>query len=205
MVNEKSLILVDFDGTVADSYSLIIDCLEKYLNITIDDPCSLKNLSSKDVVRKLGIRWYQIPTIIRLVRRKFKDEISTVSEVRGVLESLTVLKEKTKAKVFLVSSNSKENIHLFLAGKDNSEVFDGVVSMKTVFGKAKKIGRFIEKSGFSRENTWYIADETRDIADSKRNGLKSAAVTWGYNSKEALIKYNPTIFVENPSELHEKI
>ena len=35
---------------------------------------------------------------------------------------------------------------------------------------------------------YYVCDEIRDIEAARKSKIKSIAVTWGYNSKEALEK-----------------
>ena len=36
------------------------------------------------------------------------------------------------------------------------------------------------------EDVVYVGDETRDIVAARKLGIRVAAVTWGYNSSEAL-------------------
>jgi phosphoglycolate phosphatase-like HAD superfamily hydrolase len=46
-----------------------------------------------------------------------------------------------------------------------------------------------------------VCDEVRDIEAAKKSGIKSIAVAWGYNTKDALIKENPDFLVNSPDEL----
>jgi phosphoglycolate phosphatase-like HAD superfamily hydrolase len=47
----------------------------------------------------------------------------------------------------------------------------------------------------------YIGDETRDIEAAKESGLRMAAVTWGYNSPEALAAMRPDHLITSPEEI----
>ena len=47
----------------------------------------------------------------------------------------------------------------------------------------------------------YIGDETRDIQAAKKAGIRSAAVTWGYNSRKALEAQSPDYLIHSPQEL----
>ena len=62
----------------------------------------------------------------------------------------------------------------------------------------------IKEYKLNLEEVIYIGDEDRDIIAAKRVGVKVIAVTWGYNSKEKLMKEKPDCLVSSPKEL-EKI
>jgi len=47
----------------------------------------------------------------------------------------------------------------------------------------------------------YIGDEVRDIKAAKRAAVSVAAVTWGFNTKEALSKHEPDWLISTPDEL----
>ncbi|MEB3145344.1 MAG: HAD hydrolase-like protein, partial [Cylindrospermopsis raciborskii 1523720] len=51
----------------------------------------------------------------------------------------------------------------------------------------------------------YVGDETRDIEAAKKANLKVIAVTWGFNSPEALTRENPDFLIDHPRELLEAI
>ena len=50
-----------------------------------------------------------------------------------------------------------------------------------------------------------MGDETRDVEAAKKANIKVVAVTWGFNSPEALAKENPDFLINHPSELLEVI
>jgi phosphoglycolate phosphatase-like HAD superfamily hydrolase len=52
---------------------------------------------------------------------------------------------------------------------------------------------------------FYIGDETRDIEAAKKAGIKSIAVTWGYNTKAILDNSNPDFLCESTDALKETI
>ena len=47
----------------------------------------------------------------------------------------------------------------------------------------------------------YVGDMTHDIEAGKEAGVKTVALTWGYQSKEILEKHNPDYIIANISEL----
>jgi phosphoglycolate phosphatase len=49
----------------------------------------------------------------------------------------------------------------------------------------------------------YVGDETRDVEAARKAGMRSAAVTWGFNSRELLEKSRPDFLIDRPGELLE--
>jgi len=46
----------------------------------------------------------------------------------------------------------------------------------------------------------YVGDEIRDIRAARKVGIAVAAVTWGFNSQEALAAENPDFLVDSPEK-----
>ncbi len=47
----------------------------------------------------------------------------------------------------------------------------------------------------------YVGDEIRDVEAAKKAGIRVIGVSWGYNSKNALLKAKPDHVIENPEEI----
>ena len=202
-------IIFDFDGTLADSSVLLIKILNglssKYgfKNFTKEDLEYLKTLPSREVVKKMGIPKWRLPFLLRHVRLAMKKDIGALklshSGLKGMLLSL---KESGDVKLGILSSNSRRSIEEFLRIHD-IDFFDYIYTTKSLWKKEKKF-RKLESLGIIKiDEAIYIVDETRDIISSKKVGLKCAAVTWGYNSKEILEKFEPEYMLKDPVELLE--
>ena len=48
----------------------------------------------------------------------------------------------------------------------------------------------------------YVRDEVRDIVACQRIGVDIVAVTYGFNSKELLKKYEPTYLVDSLDDIN---
>ena len=57
--------------------------------------------------------------------------------------------------------------------------------------------------GAGSSDVLYVGDETRDIEAAREAGLAMTAVTWGYNSEQALSALGPQHIVRSPGELLE--
>lgn len=51
------------------------------------------------------------------------------------------------------------------------------------------------------QQTYYIGDETRDIDVARAVGIKSIAVTWGFQGEAILRKRKPDYVIASPSKL----
>lgn len=55
------------------------------------------------------------------------------------------------------------------------------------------------------EESIYIGDSDVDIETAKNAGLECISVTWGFRDREFLIKHDGKLFIDEPSEIFEKI
>ena len=106
-------LLFDFDGTLADSYDMLISCINvlsvKYTYPIITDLKILKNTSMKQVIKEdLGIRLYKLPFFMKDVQKEINVKAHEIQLFPG---RLPVLKKLAKQfSLSILSSNSKEVI-----------------------------------------------------------------------------------------------
>lgn len=71
--------------------------------------------------------------------------------------------------------------------------------------KGELIAHIMEEEGLSPDDTVMVGDRKYDIAAAKNNNIKSLGVTYGFGSKEELIKAGADFLAEKPSEIKEII
>jgi len=103
----------------------------------------------------------------------------------------------------IVTSNIESNVQKFLHAND-LDLFDFFYSGKSIFGKEKIINKILHDKRLSKDDVYFVGDEVRDIEAGKKAKVTTIAVTWGYNSAEALQKENPDHIINSPAEF-EKI
>ena len=197
----KTIAIFDFDGTICQSFDLIVACLQKKSPTQLD-PNHLRTLPSKDVVKAVGLKLVDLPGMILSVRKSFKENIATQSVVPQLKESLVELKNKGVS-LHIVSSNSEENIEMWLENNGCRDIFDSIYSASTIFGKAKVLKSMMKTNKIDKDLCVYIGDETRDIQAAKEVGLESIAVSWGYNTLDILSTYEPTYLCKVPKDIFE--
>jgi phosphoglycolate phosphatase-like HAD superfamily hydrolase len=199
------ILLFDFDGTIADTADAFIKIYNtiaqenNYTLISKENFSTLKDMGIIDNMRYMNVPLYKLPSLSHHVRIALKNEIPHLELIDGIREPLTSLKEKGY-KLYVVSSNSKENIQAFLEHNQVS-VFDEVYSVLNLFGKHVTINKLIRANNWDRNQVMYIGDEVRDIEAAKKSGIRMISVLWGYNSEKLLSENNPDLLLRHPTEL----
>lgn len=201
----RTIILFDFDGTIADSvYSIfkIVNILaEKYSFTSIHekDMESYRNETVSNIFKKLHVPLYKLPLLAIDTKQLQSKEIPFIKPIAGIKEALTELKDAGYT-LGILTSNGKENVEEFLKRND-LELFEYITSDSSLFGKDKVIKKFMKQNHVTNKEIVYVGDEIRDIEACNKVSVPVIAVTWGFNSKQALIKYKPTYTIDTPSEL----
>lgn len=204
------VIIFDFDGTIADTFDAIVRITNRlavefgYKPVSEEDIVKLRNLTSRQIVNQSGISIFKLPFFLKKVKDELNNEIQTVKPVRGIKEVLIDLKNQGN-KLVIITSNSQENVNIFLENNDLINSFSLVCSASTLFGKNKIINKFINQHNINFSQVIYVGDETRDIDAAKRSNIKVVGVSWGFNSKEVLAKQNPDFLIDQPNQLLEVI
>lgn len=200
-----SALLFDFDGTIADTLDLAMAIGKK-----VADEFGLRQLTNKEIirfrngglreaVRDLKIPLRKIPSMILRIRQEIHDNIELMRPINGIDAVLKELRPRCKS-LGIVTSNSQENVLWFLK-KNNLEFFDFGAYSSAIFGKLSKLRGLIHRHHLPKENTLYFGDTIGDIEACRKAGIRVAAVTWGYNTKEALGAAKPDFLVSLPEEI----
>lgn len=199
-------VIFDFDGTIADTLGAAVrvynDLAEKYSlkTITLEEIPALQDYELKQLLKYLGVSKLRVPTLLAKGRKALRADITTLSLNEGMEELLPQLRKHCSC-FGILTSNSTENVEAFLEEKGLRDLFTFISSTSKLSGKHKHL-RAIEKTfSLERSQMLYIGDETRDIRAAQRAGVNVAAATWGFNSRAALLRQNPTYALEKPADL----
>lgn len=191
------LCIFDFDGTLADSADWMIRTFNEIAaphglrRVSEAEVQMLRGRTNRDIVRYLGVPAWKIPIIAADVRSRISADVAHIRLFAGVDRLLSILVERGM-RTAIVSSNSEENIRLILGPENAARIHDYECGA-SIFGKARKLRRVIERSGIPARETICIGDETRDIEAAKGVGAASGAVLWGYANADLLKQHSPTM------------
>lgn len=203
---QKKVLIFDFDGTIADTLEVIVKITNNladefgYPPSSQEDLAKIRHLGAWQVIQRSGVSVFKLPLLIRKLQKKLSQEIENINLFPRMQETLGELKADGHT-LGVVTSNSGENVNKFLAAHQMQDIFDFVASSTTLFGKHRTLKKIIEKHHLHVENTIYIGDETRDIEAAHKIGLEVIAVSWGFNSVEALVNHAPEYLIHSPLDL----
>ncbi len=195
----------DFDGTIADSLNLAIEVtnlLAKKYNLKQVDMSKIdyyKGLTIFELIKEFNLNILNIPKLAIEFKRLIRERVNELELIPNLNE--VILKISEYAMQGILTSNSKQNVKIFLENHSLANYFCCIFSERQFMGKEFSLRKILRKMKISRSEIIYIGDEYRDIIAAKRVGIKSIAVLWGFNSLKALKKASPTFFAQEPNHI----
>jgi phosphoglycolate phosphatase len=206
----QKVIIFDFDGTIADTVDALVSIANRlalefgYVQITPEELALLRNLTSREIIKYSGISVFKIPFLLKKVKAELKNKIHEFQPIPGIQAALVEL-QNAGYQLGIITSNSQDNVSEFLKLNNLDYLFDFIYSGVTIFGKTTIINNVLRQRQLKPQAVIYVGDETRDIEASKKANIKVIAVTWGFNSSDALSQQNPDFLIHQPRELLEVI
>ena len=204
------VILFDFDGTLADTLTAIVKISNSLAEEFGYQPTStekleqIRHLSSREIIKQSGISRFKIPFLLKKVQKGLREDIKSLTPIPGIIDVLNDLKSEGY-QLGILTSNSADNVNLFLENNSWVKLFDFVDSGSPILGKEKVIRKFLKKHNLNPADVIYVGDETRDIEAAKKNNIQVVAVSWGFNYKEVLAQYKPDFLIDEPQDLSEVV
>lgn len=193
-------IIFDFDGTLVNSENTIKKVVKELMNehsFKIDYEIDFNKIREISLWKKAKLIFF-----LTLVRKKFEkryhDEIEKV-KMFDKMESIISKLNECGYHLSIISMNSKDTINNYFDTKGLS-IFKHILSAQG-YTKFKPIKNYLKKNKLNRDEVVYLGDEIGDIKACRKNNIDIISVTWGLNSKEKLMKGNPTYIADTPEEI----
>lgn len=196
-------IIFDFDGTIGDSFELVLEIAYELTGVDRldeDEIARLRQLPLAKAIQELHIPLRRMPRLLLKGRQLMHERINEVQPFKGMATTLKEL-HASGHHLLVISSNSEQNVRTFLRANKLETYFDGVYGGVALFNKAAALRKVVRKNRLDADNCFYIGDEVRDIIAASKVGVEPIAVAWGYQAPEALAAYHPLAVVKKPSEL----
>ncbi|HUC90221.1 MAG TPA: HAD hydrolase-like protein [Patescibacteria group bacterium] len=196
--------IFDFDGTIADSFGLGVDISQEILKrdnkLAKSEVAKLRGLSARQVIKQMGIRWWQLPPLMTQGRKAMNARLGEVLPFEQLVSVLRQLHQDGH-QLMVLSSNSHINVGQFLETNNLRDCFDHIYGNASLFNKAAKLRKIVRENHLHTNQCWYVGDEVRDIAAAHSAKMPCIAVGWGFNNAKALQAAKPAVFIKEPKQL----
>lgn len=203
-------VIFDFDGTIADSFSAVMDIAYRLTNkeqlADINNVQAMRNNHTglREAIKMLDLPRWRVPWLLKKGRSIMAKDINGVPLFEGMNETLSRL-ASAKYELFIVTSNSTHNVERFLTIRGILPYFKGVYGGAGLFKKQSLIKRVLRLNALNPSDTIYVGDEVRDIEAAKSLNMPIIAVSWGYNTEQLLLQHSPTVLARTPKQLADVI
>jgi phosphoglycolate phosphatase len=197
------LVILDFDGTLADSWPWLLGALDETAarfglhRPTQSEAEALRGQDHKAAFRALGVRPWQVPRIA-LHLRQLAAAAPPPPIFPGIPDLLHGLHERGVV-LAVASSNSAAQIARSL-GPRLCGLLAHVAADAPLGGKSARFRRILRASAIPASRAVALGDELRDIEAARATGITAAAVAWGYARPALLATARPDMLFTTPAE-----
>lgn len=205
-------IILDFDGTVADTSVAILATVKstlEHFNLPTPDEQAIRQvigLPLRDTFTKAANLTDEslIQACITYYRSGFNDVCkNTILLYPGVKETLAKLRHAGLL-ITIASSRGKDSLLTLLDTLDIKEYMDIIIGEQDVAltkPAPDMVNLILRQTDTIKEEALVVGDTVFDIMMGKSAGVKTCGVTYGNHTKERLLTSNPDYLVDNFSEL----
>lgn len=205
--------LFDLDGTLADPYEGIANCMIhtlEHFGIAAPSPATLQGYIGPPIFDNFihaGIAPERCMEALEIFDSRFLPLgmfENTIYE--GIAQMLGKLKRKNH--ILAIASSKAQEFVAKIAGHFGIDIYFDYIGGSNLDGtrsdKAEVIEQVLQKLGVGhRQDVYLIGDRYFDIAGAKKTGIKSIAVLYGYGSREELESGVPDYMVETVGDLSQ--
>lgn len=199
------LAIFDFDGTLADSFPVMLQALNaaaaRYGFRPIDDRDAeeLRGRSPWEVMEHIEVGAWQLPMILQFMRDHMARELDAVGLFPGMHEVLEDLAAHG-TRIAVVSSNSESSVRHVLGARLATLVCEYRCSV-SMFGKRPRLRQVLLSTGVAAGDALAIGDEVRDLRAARAESIPFCAVSWGFTAVPALAAEAPDYMVGRVEDL----
>jgi phosphoglycolate phosphatase len=204
-LKHKTHVIFDFDGTLVNTPDFLTDIFQKIgteLGIELSDKKfdQYRDKSVADLIKEFKIPKTKLIWLKRFIGQELAqvaDQLNFNQQIPGLLSNL----KQHDLVLGIVSSSPRQNIVRFLQAQQALELFEFVISDRSLFGKHRVLAKLINQKQLDLNSCVYIGDEIRDIIACQKINLDMIAVDWGLNSHQALASRQPSFLASKPREI----
>lgn len=199
------LVVLDFDGTLADSFAWFASVLDgvadryRFRRIAAHEVEALRALGAREIVRHLGIPRWKLPLIARHMHALAARDAAGIGRFPGIDAMLADL-FAMGVPLAVLSSNREDTVRRVL-GPDNAGRIARYACGASLFGKGRRLAGLMARMRVAPQEVLCIGDEIRDLDAARSLGCAFGAVAWGFTDARALAARDPDYLFAHPAEI----
>jgi len=200
-----SLVVLDFDGTLADSFAWFCSVLNgvadryRFRRVEAHEVEGLRLQGARAIVAHLGIPRWKLPLIARHMHALAARDADRIALFPGVPTMLSDL-AAAGVPLAILSSNREETVRRVL-GPEHAARIEAYACGASLFGKARRLRTLLARRGVAPERALCIGDEVRDLEAARALGCRFGAVAWGYTDAQAFAALGPDHLFAEPADI----
>ncbi len=213
----KKLVILGFDGTIADTAPGILYCMNTTAIAMGYNPVPHEALFGvigvsleQGFMNIYGMKpdeiEYAMNNYSKLYSMKGEEMILLYD---GIQESLETLKNEGALLAIVTQKNKKYVSNMLNAYKQIGELFDVVIASDVEIRREKSdmIHLVCEQFNIIPADAVFVGDSFVDAEAAKETGVDFAAALygWGFRSREDAEPYQPKAYIENAAEIAKKL
>ncbi|MCP5152741.1 MAG: HAD family hydrolase [Ectothiorhodospiraceae bacterium] len=200
------LLCLDYDGVIVDSFDhLLRAAVQAQAALghgrvpTAEDFRTIANLTFVDLAACIEIpreHWRAYAQAFDRHLLATADHTAMFPEMGPILRALAA-----GSALCVVTANMREVVTAKLAASGLEGVVSLVLGSEQPGSKTDKIRAAMAHFAASPQETWMVGDSRGDIRHGRAAGVRTAAVTWGYQPAAVLALEHPHRTISSPAQL----
>ena len=202
----KRIILLDFDGVLADTADLMLR-FSAEVCAGLGNPCTptradleaLRPMSFDSLGRRLGLPEDMIGEYIEGCLARFREYPAPLPAFPGIPEAVARLAQQ--GRIGIVTGNGAAAVRRFLEHHGLARYIELVLGEEDPRPRLEKLRAVMEALGQPGDTFYMIGDAVSDVTNARVIGATSVAVAWGHQNPDDLRRAGADFLVASPEEL----
>lgn len=204
------LLILDFDGTLADTVPHVINCIMKCIKkfnlkeLEYDDILRFNGAVLKDVLISLGAKKEQLLEIKEYYSKIFLEDLSDIKLYPHVYETLKELKGNIK--ISIATNRARNTLIPLLKYLNIYDFIDFIVCENDVKNKKPStdmVDMIKNEFKISENEILVIGDTNLDVIMGKNSNCKTCGIYYDEMPSIKLVESNPEYLINDISKLFE--
>lgn len=205
------LFIFDYDGVIVDSLDSCINTLN-----TIAGKHGIPGRISREIIGKMpsvmfdkafetvGVPAEEYPRYHDEFMAGLRESASRTPVFAGITDIFRLIKEKGHY-LAVNTGNHRDTVSRRLSLTEAGNISDIITGAETPGSKSEKICAMMKSFSVLPENTFMIGDTMGDITEGKKAGVRTIAVTYGWQTPETLADTEPEFTCRDVQELNNLV